>query len=98
MFWAIYCIDKPDTKATRDEHLAVHREYLDEHKDKIFFSGPLQTDDASMNHGSLFIVKVPSRADAEAFAAYEPFNKNGVFESVRITRIRQGRYNASLAD
>ena len=30
MLWAVYCIDKPDTVAIRNEHLQVHRRYLDE--------------------------------------------------------------------
>ncbi|MFO1143032.1 MAG: YciI family protein [Amaricoccus sp.] len=98
MFWAVHCLDKPNSKGTRDEFLAVHRAYLDENAGILFFSGPLQNDDASANHGSLFILNVPGRGEAEAFAANEPFNQNGVFKSVTITRMRKGRYNPELAD
>lgn len=98
MLWTIYCIDKPDTKETRDKFLDVHRTYLTENEDILFFSGPLQTDDASLNHGSLFVLNVPGRAEAEAFAANEPFNKQGIFASIRIARIRKGRFNPDLAD
>lgn len=98
MLWAVICTDKPDTKALRDEYLDVHREFLTEREGQIFFSGPLQSDDASHNHGSLFILNVPDRAAAEEFAASEPFNRQGVFASVKVSRIRKGRFHADLAD
>ena len=54
MFCAVYCLDKPDTAALRDKHLTVHRAYLDTAQPIIFFSGPLQNDDASASLGSLY--------------------------------------------
>lgn len=98
MLYAAYCIDNPDTVALREEHLKVHREYLDKHADKIFFSGPLQTDDASASVGSLFILNVRDRSEAQAFVDNETFNNNGVFRAVTITRMRKGRFNPGLVD
>ena len=98
MLFAIYCIDKPDTAAIREKHLKVHRDYLDTHVDKIFFSGPLQTDDASASLGSLFIVNVKDKAEAQAYIENETFYQNGVFEKVTITRMRKGRFRAELVD
>jgi uncharacterized protein len=98
MFCAVYCLDKPDTAALRDKHLTVHRAYLDTAQPIIFFSGPLQNDDASASLGSLFILRVESRAQAEDFIANEPFNRAGIFERVIVYRMRKGRFNPALAD
>ena len=97
MFCVVYCVDKPDSAALREKHLVEHRAYLDRAKSIIFFSGPLQNDDASASLGSLFILNVESRAQAEDYAANEPFNMAGVFETVIIYRLRKGRYNPALA-
>lgn len=98
MLWAIYCVDKPNTASTRDELMTEHRAYLDKNLSNIFFSGPLQSDDAQQAFGSLFVLNVKGRADAQAFIGSEPFNRAGVFEKVTIYRTRKGRFNAHLAD
>jgi uncharacterized protein YciI len=98
MLWAVYCIDKPNTLALRAQHLASHREYLTKNARKIFFSGPLQTDDAATNVGSLWILSVPSRAEAQAFVDNEDFYRAGVFASVTIHRIRQGFFHPDLGE
>jgi uncharacterized protein len=98
MLWAICCLDKTDTTVTRGELLKVHRKYLDANVPNIFFSGPLQSDDAEQSLGSLFILNVKSRDEAQAFINNEPFNNAGVFEKVIIFRMRKGRFNPRLAD
>jgi len=98
MLWAIYCLDKPNAAATRSKLLKVHRDYLDANLPNIFFSGPLQSDDAEESFGSLFILNLKDRAEAQAFIGNEPFNNAGVFEKVMIFRMRKGRFNPQLAD
>lgn len=98
MLWAVYCTDKPNTAEARDRHLKAHRAYLDEVDSKIFFSGPLQSDDATRNIGSLFILNVKGREEAEAFINSEPFNNAGIFETIIISRMRKGRFHPALAD
>ena len=98
MLWAIYCLDNPKTTAGRSNLLKVHRDYLDANLPNIFFSGPLQSDDAEQSFGSLFILNVKSRAEAQAFIENEPFNNAGIFEKVDIFRMRKGRFNPHLAD
>ena len=98
MLWAVYCVDKPNTAVPREEHLTVHRAYLDKVASSIFFSGPLQSDDAEESLGSLFILNVKSREDAQAFIDNEPFNNIGIFEKIIIYRMRKGRFNPALAD
>ena len=98
MLYSVYCVDAESTHALREQHLVAHRAYLDLFRDKIFFSGPLQSDDAATALGSLFILNVADRAEAEAYIYNEVFYKAGIFASVTIRRMRKGRYNPALIE
>ena len=98
MFYSIYCLDGENTASLRDQNRIKHREYLDQWKDKIFFSGPLlDDDDENIQLGSLFILKVRDMAEAESYIFNEIYYKAGVFEKVSIMKMRKGRYNPDLA-
>jgi hypothetical protein len=62
------------------------------------FTGPLQSDDASQNIGSVWIVAANSRSEAQAFGDGEAFYRAGVFESVSVRRVRKGHFHPELAD
>lgn len=96
MLWAIYLIDKPNATSIRAEHQAVHSAYLKKMDPVCFFTGPLQSDDATRNIGSLWIIKAESRAEAQAFVDGEAFYRAGVFESVTINRVRMGHFHPEL--
>jgi uncharacterized protein len=98
MLYSVYCQDHPNTAALREQNLVAHRAHLDDWRDKIFFSGPLQNDDASASLGSLFILNVSDRAEAEQFIQTETFYNAGIFSSVTIRRMRKGRYNPALIE
>jgi uncharacterized protein len=97
MLWIIVCTDKPGAAALRAEHLPVHRTYLQGQISRIYFSGPLESDDGSKMVGSVFIINAPSRAQAEAFIHEETLYQAGVFETVSVRRIRVGRTNPDAA-
>jgi uncharacterized protein len=78
MLWAIYCIDKADTAPLRDQHMPSHLDYLDQRKSILALAGATLTDDDSAAIGSLFIVSVQTRSEAEAFSAGDPFTKAGI--------------------
>jgi uncharacterized protein YciI len=82
----IHCTQRPDGQAIRDAHYAAHRAYLQSSPVDIKLAGPMVADDGEARIGSVFIVKVPDRAAAEAFSAADPFTRNGLFERVIITR------------
>jgi uncharacterized protein len=92
MHFAVYCLDRPNSHETRNDNRAEHRAYIDMRLDSIFFSGPLLADDGVRQLGSLFILSVESRVEAEEFIAREPYNTAGVFETVSIFRMRKGRF------
>jgi uncharacterized protein YciI len=70
--------------ATRPKHL----EYLAAQGDKIKAGGPFQNEAGDMA-GSMSIIEVETRADAEAYAAGDPYAEAGLFQSVDIRAWRQ---------
>ncbi len=87
MLFTLHCRDKKDSlplrMATREAHLAFMRERLG----IIRLSGPM-LDDSDRFIGSLIILDVANRAEAEAFAATDPYALAGLFEEVRIDAFR----------
>ena len=97
MLYVIYQVDRPGSEdlraATRETHLA----YLDQHKDILVLGGATLSDDGAQKTGSVLLINVKSRAEADAFSENEPFRKAGLFESVTITRMRKGQWNPAAA-
>lgn len=87
MLFALICTDKPGTLdlrlATRPRHVA----YLETYKQKIVQAGPLLDADGRPT-GSLLIVDVANRAEAEGFAEADPYARSLLFESVVIRPYR----------
>ena len=83
--YAIICTDKDGAleirKANRDKHLA----YLGE--SPIVIAGPFQDESEAMT-GSLIVLDVATRAEAEDWAANDPYAKAGLFQKVRIERFK----------
>lgn len=81
MPYVLICRDKPrhleTRKATRDAHLA----YIDA-TGVVTQAGPI-LEDGEMA-GSILVLDVASRAEAEAWAAGDPYAAAGLFESVEI--------------
>lgn len=82
MRFALICTDKADhlevRKANRDAHLAhIAASGL------VEMAGPFLNDKGEMS-GSLVILEVGSKAEAEAWAAADPYAKAGLFAKVRI--------------
>ena len=82
MLYALICTDKAD-------HLEVRKANRDAHLDHIRASGVVEMAGPFLNEkgemsGSLVILKVDSKAEAEAWAAADPYAKAGLFAKVRI--------------
>lgn len=80
--FALICTDKPGAleirKANRDNHLA----YIAD-TGVVEQAGPFLNDAGDMC-GSLVILNVESRDEAEAWAEGDPYAKAGLFSDVRI--------------
>jgi uncharacterized protein YciI len=89
MQFLIYAVDKQNNLALRMETRPAHLKYLEDFSKEIVLAGPLLTDDGQTMIGSLFIVEMPTRKEAEAFSVNDPYRKAGVFGSVTITAWRK---------
>jgi len=97
VLYILYNEDRPDGQAVREATREAHLAYLDRHKDKVVLGGGLLSEDGATRLGSVFIINVPSREAAEAFSAEEPFRKAGLFQTVKITRMRRGQWHPEVA-
>ena len=97
MLYIIYQVDRSDGEAIRASHRAAHFAYLDGHESILVLGGALLAEDGKTRTGSVLIINVGSREEAERFSANEPFRKAGLFERVEITRMRRGQWNPGAA-
>ena len=97
MLYIIYQVDKANSVAIRAAHRAAHFAYLDDHEDILVLGGAMLAEDGKTRTGSVLIINVGSREEAERFSANEPFRKAGIFERVEITRMRRGQWNPGAA-
>jgi uncharacterized protein YciI len=87
MLFALICTDRPGSldlrMATRPQHLA----FLETYQAKLVHAGALADIDGRPC-GSLLVIDVGDRAQAEGFAASDPYAKAGLFESTIIRPFR----------
>lgn len=88
MIYTFHLIDKPGASGLRERVRPEHREYLSRIADRIAFAGPLIADDGETICGSLLAIDFPSREDAAAWIAGEPFTKAGLYASTTIYGFR----------
>ena len=97
MLYIIYQEDGPNSAALREQHKPAHFEYLDAHRDILLLGGAMLADDDVTRIGSVLILNVASREEAERFSANDPLRQAGVFAEVKITRMRRGQWNPAAA-
>ena len=85
--YAIICTDKDGAleirKANREAHLAYAAET------PVVYLGPFLDDVSGAMKGSLVVLDVDTRAEAEAWAANDPYAKAGLFQKARIERFKK---------
>ena len=96
MLFAISCTDKPGSLELRLATRPAHLEHLKAEVGRILLGGPV-LDAAGNPCGSLLVVEAADRAEAEAFAAADPYAKAGLFESVAIRPYRAVFKDGALA-
>jgi uncharacterized protein len=87
MLFAISCTDKPGATDLRAATRPAHIAHLSAHAARIVLGGPVLSPEGHAV-GSMLVVEAADRADAEAFAASDPYAKAGLFESVAIRPFR----------
>jgi hypothetical protein len=89
MQFMIYCLDKPGHGEVRAANRSAHLAYLEGFTKNVVIAGPLLAEDGSTMTGSLLLMEFADRAEAESFAAGDPYRKAGLFQSVTITPWRK---------
>lgn len=86
MPYMIYCLDKPGHAHVRADNRAAHIDYLKSPTwaGKLIAAGPLMTDDGSGMIGSLILMDLKDRSEADDFLAGDPYGKAGLFASVSV--------------
>ncbi|MDE3028624.1 MAG: YciI family protein [Paracoccaceae bacterium] len=79
---AIICRDKAGALSVRQENRPMHLEYL-RSTGVVEQAGPFLDENGGMC-GSLLILNVGTLAEAQAWAAADPYAKAGLFESVTV--------------
>jgi uncharacterized protein len=82
MPFALICLDKPGALQTRVDTRAAHLAHI-ENTGVVEQAGPF-LDGAGQMCGSLIILGVKTRAEAEAWAEADPYAKAGLFASVMV--------------
>lgn len=82
MRFALICLDRPNALQTRIENRPAHLAHI-EVTGVVEQAGPF-IDAAGQMCGSLIILNVETRADADAWAEADPYGKAGLFSSVMI--------------
>ncbi len=81
--YCLICMDKPNHLAVRMENRSDHVAYVLGQAD-VKAAGPFTSENGDTMIGTLIILDVASRAEAEAFVNDDPYNKAGLFERVEI--------------
>jgi len=89
MAFVLECLDKPGSLDLRLANRPAHLAHIEAHAAKVIAAGPLMSQDEQTPIGSLLIMDFLTRADAEAFAADDPYAKAGLFAAVTIRPWRQ---------
>ena len=80
---ALICRDKPGHLQTRLDNRAAHLEHI-KASGVVEMAGPFLNPEGQMT-GSLVVLEVETLAQAEDWAANDPYAKAGLFESVTIS-------------
>ena len=83
-FFAIHCIDKPDSAVLRVDTRPAHLAHIGKLGDAVLVAGPLLRPDGRAM-GSLMIIAFEDRDAAVAFANADPYHQAGLFESRSVT-------------
>ena len=81
--------DKPNHAHVRERERPAHLAFLAQHTEKLLACGPKLNDDGQGAHGSLYVLDVDTRDEAERFIAADPYALAELFERVSVVRWRK---------
>ena len=86
MPYVLLCRDKTGALQTRLDNRSTHLDFLNG-SGKVIFAGPFLEEEKPV--GSMVVLDVATRAEAEAFAAQDPYAKAGLFDEVVVREWRR---------
>ena len=89
MHFVLYCLDKKTAAQVRLDNRPAHVKFLQSWGAAISLAGPLLADDGDGMIGSMIVLEVDNRADADRFVDEDPYGKAGLFESVTVHPYKQ---------
>ncbi len=89
MLYVIHALDKPDHLQVRLDNRPAHLEYVTSGAVKLCVGGPLVEEDHETPKGTLIVIEAENLEAAETFAANDPYNKAGLFETVSVTALNK---------
>lgn len=100
MPWMIVSEDAPGAAAIRADRtvMAAHWAYELSIKDRILAAGSLRTDDGVTPIGSLLVLEVATRGEAQAMIDADPATKAGLRGRITITRWNKAILGGVVAD
>lgn len=79
---AVICIDRPNLSDVRAANRSAHLQHIAE-SGVVEMAGPFLSPEGQMT-GSLVVLTVETLAEAQSWAALDPYSIAGLFESVSI--------------
>jgi len=73
------CMDREDTADLRRDHMFGHLDHIEKYNDRYRVAGPIKGSDGEI-HGSFFMVKASSEAEARNVIAGDPYVTCGLFK------------------
>jgi uncharacterized protein YciI len=100
MAWLFMSDDGPEGAALRADRalMDAHWAYEQSIRDRILCAGSLRSDDGVTPVGSLLILDVETRAEAEALFNADPATKAGLRRAVRIVRWNKAIFGGVVCD
>ncbi|GAA1665001.1 YciI family protein [Kribbella yunnanensis] len=86
MKYFVYGRDRAGAGELKERLTPEHWAFMDGYADELIARGPTLTPDGEGTTGSLHIIDLPTFEAVKTFAYDEPYYRDGVFESVLITR------------
>ncbi len=83
--YSLICIDKPDHVQLRADNRPAHVDYVLA-SPTVLVAGPFLNDDDETMAGTMVLLDVANRAEAEDWTTRDPYALAGLFERVEIRR------------
>lgn len=94
--YCVTCLDHENSEVLRLENRPAHLDYVLSRAAAVSVAGPVTSEDGQTMIGTVLLLNVDSRAEAQDFVDNDPYNKAGLFADIRIHRFNH--LLGSLAD